>query len=112
MEQENQLKVFTINWRKNWDSKKYIDGKYSNTENMVAFTGAFPIHKPEYVFTIVIDQPKPQKFSNMRNTAGWVIAPMVGKLINRISPLLKIKPTNLLPSELGLKKYKIRGATL
>jgi len=37
---------------------------------------------------------------------------MVGKLINRISPLLKIKPTNLLPSELGLKKYKIRGATL
>ena len=92
--------------------KKYIDGKYSNTENMVAFTGAFPIHKPKYVFTIVIDQPKPQKFSNMRNTAGWVIAPMVGKLINRISPLLKIKPTNLLPSELGLKKYKIRGATL
>ena len=92
--------------------KKFIDGKYSNTENIVAFTGAFPIHRPEYVFTIVIDQPKPQKFSNMRNTAGWVIAPMVGKLINRISPLLKIKPSNLLPSELGLKKYKIRGATL
>ena len=92
--------------------KKFINGKYSNTENIVAFTGAFPIHKPEYVFTIVIDQPKPQKFSAMRNTAGWVIAPMVGKLINRISPILKIKPSNLLPSELGLKKYKIRGATL
>ena len=92
--------------------KKFINGKYSKTENIVAFTGAFPIHRPEYVFTIVIDQPKPQKFSYMRNTAGWVIAPMVGKLINRISPLLKIKPSNLLPSELGLKKYKIRGATL
>ena len=92
--------------------KKFIDGEYSKTENIVAFTGAFPIHKPEYIFTIVIDQPKPQKFSAMRNTAGWVIAPMVGKLINRISPLLKIKPSNLLPSELGLKKYKIRGATL
>ena len=92
--------------------KKFIDGKYSKTENIVAFTGAFPIHKPEYVFTIVIDQPKPQKFSAMRNTAGWVIAPMVGKLINRISPILKIKPLNFLPSELGLKNYKIRGATL
>ena len=91
---------------------KFIDGKYSKTENIVAFTGAFPIHKPEYVFTIVIDQPKPQKFSSMRNTAGWVIAPMVGKLIDRISPMLKIKPSNLSPSELGLKKYKIRGATL
>ena len=92
--------------------KKFINGKYSKTENIVAFTGAFPIHKPEYVFTIVIHQPKPQKFSAMRNTAGWVIAPMVGKLINRISPILKIKPLNSLPSELGLKKYKIRGATL
>ncbi len=92
--------------------KKFIDGKYSETENIVAFTGAFPIHEPEYVFTIVIDQPKPQKFSAMKNTAGWVIAPMIGKLINRISPLLKIKPSNLLPSELGLEKYKIRGATL
>ena len=92
--------------------KKFIDGKYSKTENIVAFTGAFPIHKPEYIFTIVIDQPKPQKFSTMRNTAGWVIAPMVGKLINRISPLLKIKPSNFLPSQLGLKNYKIRGATL
>ncbi len=92
--------------------KKLIDGKYSNTENIVAFTGAFPIHKPEYVFTIVIDQPKPQKFSAMRNTAGWVIAPMVGKLINRISPILKIKPSNFLSSELGLKRYKIRGASL
>ncbi len=91
---------------------KFIDGKYSKTENIVAFTGAFPIHRPEYVFTIVIDQPKPQKFSSMRSTAGWVIAPMVGKLINRISPILKIKPSNLSPSELGLKKYKIRGANL
>ncbi len=92
--------------------KKFIDGQYSKTENIVAFTGAFPIHKPEYIFTILIDQPKPQKFSAMRNTAGWVIAPMIGKLINRISPLLNIKPSNLLPSELGLKEYKIRGATL
>ena len=48
----------------------------------------------------------------MRNTAGWVIAPMIGKLINRISPILKIKPSNLTSSELGLKKYEIRGATL
>ena len=92
--------------------KKFINGKYSKTENIVAFTGAFPIHRPEYVFTIVIDQPRPQEFSAMRNTAGWVIAPMVGKLIDRISPMLKIKPSNLSPSELGLKKYKIRGATL
>lgn len=93
-------------------AKKLIDGRYSETENIVAFTGGFPINKPKYVFTIVIDGPKPQKFSANRNTAGWVIAPMVGKLVNRIAPILNIEPLNLDPSDLGLKKYKIRGATL
>jgi len=93
-------------------AKKLIDGRYSETENIVAFTGGFPINKPKYVFTIVIDGPKPQKFSANRNTAGWVVAPIVGKLVNRIAPILKIEPLNLQSSELGLKKYKIRGATL
>ncbi len=93
-------------------AKKLINGKYSETENIVAFTGGFPINKPQYVFTFVIDGPKPQKFSANRNTAGWVIAPIVGKLVNRIAPILKIEPLNLKQSELGLKKYKIRGATL
>ena len=93
-------------------AKKLINGRYSETENIVAFTGGFPINNPKYVFTIVIDGPKPQKFSAYRNTAGWVVAPMVGKLVNRIAPILKIEPLNLEPSELGLKKYRIRGATL
>ena len=93
-------------------AKKLIDGRYSETENIVAFTGGFPINKPEYVLTIVIDGPKPQKFSANRNTAGWVVAPIIGKLVNRIAPILKIEPLNLEPSQLGLTKYKIRGATL
>ena len=93
-------------------ANKLIDGKYSKTENIVAFTGGFPIDKPQYIFTIVIDGPKPQKFSANRNTAGWVIAPIVGKLVDRISPILKIAPLNLEPSEMGLKNYKIRGTTL
>ena len=93
-------------------AKKLIDGRYSETENIVAFTGGFPINKPEYVLTIVIDGPKPQKFSANRNTAGWVVAPIIGKLVNRIAPILKIEPLNLGSSQLGLTKYKIRGATL
>lgn len=92
--------------------KKFINGKYSNTENIVAFTGAFPIDNPKYVFTLVIDSPKPQKFSAYRNTAGWVVAPLAGKLINRVAPILKIKPQSLHPSGLSLKHYKIRGTTL
>ena len=93
-------------------AKKLIEGRYSETENIVAFTGGFPINKPEYVLTIVIDGPKPQKFSANRNTAGWVVAPIIGKLVNRIAPILKIEPLNLEPSQLGLTNYKIRGATL
>ena len=46
------------------------------------------------------------------NTAGWGIAPLVRKLVNRGSPILNIKPQSLFQSEMGLKKYKIRGTNL
>ena len=74
----------------------------NDSKNIVAFTGGFPINKPKYVFTIVIDGPKPQKFSANRNTAGWVVAPIIGKLVNRIAPILKI-----IDDEFQLSRIKI-----
>ncbi len=71
---------------------KINNGKYSNDEKIVAFTGAFPINKPKFVFTIMVDNPKPQKISNGLATGGWVVAPIVKKFVNRISPILGIYP--------------------
>ncbi len=86
-------------------------GGYFKKQNIVAFTGAFPMNDPQFIITIMIDNPKGQKFSNGYRTAGWVVAPLVKKLVTRIAPILNIKPQ----SERSIKfsdnllNYKIRG---
>ena len=59
-------------------------------------------------FTIIIDNPKPQKFSFNMATGGWVVAPIVTKLIDRIAPILGVKPHNLDLNNMNLEKYTIR----
>ena len=86
-------------------------GGYLKEENIVAFTGAFPINDPRFIITIMIDNPKGQKFSNGYRTAGWVVAPVVKKLVTRIAPILGVKPQLKSSSKFSkdLLNYKIRG---
>lgn len=105
---------YSIGGKTGTANKVKENGKYSKKEKIVTFTGGFPMNNPKYAFTIMIDNPKGQKFSYNYATAGWVVAPVVKKLINRIAPILKIHPlTKQEENQLkGLKKYKIRGSEL
>ena len=87
------------------------NGGYSKNQNIVAFTAAYPMNNPQFVITIMIDNPKGQKFSFGYRTAGWVAAPVIKKLVTRISPILNIRPQTKLSSDFSkeLIKYKIRG---
>ena len=89
-------------------------GRYLKKENIVAFTSAFPINKPRFVVTVMIDNPKGQKSSHGFRGAGWVAAPVVSKIITRIAPILGIKPqmNEAVALTKNLLKYKIRGAEL
>ena len=80
-------------------------------KNIVAFTAAYPMNDPQFIITVMIDNPKGQKFSFGYRTAGWVAAPVIKKLVTRISPVLNIKPKIKVPSDFSkdLVKYKIRG---
>ena len=86
-------------------------GGYSKKQNIVAFTAAYPMNDPQFVITIMIDNPKGQKFSFGYRTAGWVAAPVIKRLVTRISPILNIKPETKVSSDFtkDLNKYKIRG---
>ena len=88
-------------------------GGYFKNKNIVAFTGGFPINKPKFVITIMIDSPKNQKLYG-RSTAGYVAAPVIKKLVTRIAPILGINPQNdeALVFTNQLLKYKIRGDEL
>ena len=86
-------------------------GRYSKKQNIVAFTAAYPMDDPQFVITIMIDNPKGHKFSFGYRTAGWVAAPVIKRLVTRISPILNIKPETKVSSDFtkDLNKYKIRG---
>ena len=81
-------------------------GGYFKKQNIVALTSAFPMDDPQFVVTIMIDNPK-----GKRRTAGWVAAPGVNKIVTIIAPISGVKP--LTESSINfskkLLKYKIRG---
>ena len=83
-------------------------GGYSKKQNIVAFTAAYPMNDPQFVITIMIDNPKGQKFSFGYRTAGWVAAPVIKRLVTRISPILNIKPKTKVSSDFtkDLNRYK------
>ena len=89
-------------------------GRYLKKQNIVAFTAGFPMNNPRFVITVMIDNPKGQKSSFGYRTAGWVVAPVVSKIVSRIAPILGIKPKINESDALtkNLLKYKIRGAEL
>jgi cell division protein FtsI (penicillin-binding protein 3) len=82
------------------------EGGYYKKQNIVALTSAFPMNNPKFIITVMIDNPK-----GKRRTAGWVVAPVVNKIVTRIAPILSIKPQtkSSINFSKNLLKYKIRG---
>ena len=72
-------------------AEKVVDGRYSSKKRFNAFLSAFPMHDPQYVVLVIIDEPKPEK-PGMGATAGSNAAPIVSNIIRRSAAILGIKP--------------------
>ena len=106
-----EAKGYLIGGKTGTAEKLSKTGSYLKKQNIVAFTSAFPINNPQFIITVMIDNPKGQKFSYGYRTAGWVVAPVVKRLVTRIAPILNIKPQNenSLNFSQNLIQYEIRG---
>ncbi len=72
-----------------------LEGRaYKKGSNITSFMGAFPMSRPRYAVLIMIDRPQAIKGTYGFNAAGWNAAPIAGKVIGRIAPLLHVMPTN------------------
>jgi len=72
-----------------------ISGRsYQKGSNTTSFVGAFPMSRPQYIVFIMVDRPQAIKETYGFNAAGWNAAPIAGKVIERIAPLLQVIPTN------------------
>ncbi len=65
---------------------------YARNARIASFVGAFPMDDPRYVIFAMVDEPKPTKETFGYATGGWVAAPLVGRLVERVGPLLGVAP--------------------
>ncbi len=77
---------------KTGSAEKASHGSYNKTSLVSSFAAAFPLDAPRYVVVIVIDEPKGTVASSFQRTAAFNAAPVVGKLVPRIGPMLGVLP--------------------
>jgi cell division protein FtsI (penicillin-binding protein 3) len=68
-------------------------GRYIPHALRTSFCGVFPVHNPRYLVFILLDQPHGTKQTGGFALAGWTAAPAVGRVIQRIAPLLGVPDT-------------------
>ena len=59
-----------------------------------SFVAAFPMSDPRYVVYVVLDEPHGTKETFGFATGGWVAAPAVGAIIERIGAIAGTQPVN------------------
>jgi len=65
---------------------------YEGKRLLSSFIGAFPINEPRYVVLALLDEPKGNKKTLGYATGGWVAAPVVRRVVERMGPMLGMPP--------------------
>ncbi|MCF3593817.1 penicillin-binding protein 2 [Rhodobacteraceae bacterium LMO-12] len=68
------------------------NGGYYKGRLISTFASIFPAHDPKYVLIVTLDEPEIQSYGEMRRTAGWTAVPVAAEIINRVAPLLGLRP--------------------
>ncbi len=74
---------------------KQQGGRYNERKRISSFAAVFPMENPRYAVLAMVDEPKGIKRTFGYATAGWVAAPIVKKVVDRIGPMLGIRPSNI-----------------
>ena len=69
-------------------AEKVSGREYKRKALISSFVAAFPMQKPKYALLAMLDEPKGTKETLGRATGGWVAAPIIGAIVNRIAPIL------------------------
>lgn len=65
-------------------------GGYNERQTMASFVAIFPITQPRYLVYVVFDRP-----NYSFNTGGMVAAPVAGRVVKNIAPILGVRPNPL-----------------
>ncbi|MCW3835816.1 peptidoglycan D,D-transpeptidase FtsI family protein [Sphingomonas canadensis] len=73
-------------------AEKLGGGGYLKNQNVSTFAAAFPMDAPRYVVIAMLDSPIGNAESAGQRTAGWTAAPLVGRLVTRVGPMMGVIP--------------------
>ncbi|MFN4183912.1 MAG: peptidoglycan D,D-transpeptidase FtsI family protein [Hyphomonas sp.] len=71
-------------------AEKPIPGGYAKDRNVSSFAAVFPADSPQYALIVTLDEPKAIEDGSM--TAAVNAAPVAGRIIERVAPLLEVDP--------------------
>ena len=76
---------------------KVVAGHYSKAKVLTDFMAVIPADDPKYLLLIMLDEPQKIPETQGWNTSGWNAVPTGGLVVQRIAPLLGIRPRLDLP---------------
>ncbi len=94
---------------KTGSAEKAGAGGYNKTSLVSSFAAAFPMDAPRYVVVVVVDEPKGTIASSFQRTAAFTSAPIVGKLVPRIGPMLGVQPDDSRDVDISDLRYLVGG---
>ena len=63
-------------------------GRFSKDYLVATFAAVFPINEPKYVVVTLLEDPVFSAMGKDRKTAGWTVAPVTARIIERTNPFL------------------------
>jgi cell division protein FtsI (penicillin-binding protein 3) len=79
---------------KTGSAEKPGSGGYRETSLISTFAAAFPMDRPRFVVVTMLDEPRGTLASSYNRTAAFNAAPIVGRLVPRVGPMLGVRPDN------------------
>ncbi len=67
-------------------------GGYYADKVIAVFASMFPADNPKYVLVVALDEPVETSGDEPRRTAGWTAVPVAAEMIQRLAPLLGLRP--------------------
>lgn len=75
---------------KTGSAEKSVNGRYVAHKLLTSFCAVFPIDHPRYLVFVMLDEPHGAKAQGVMALAGHTAAPLAGRIISRIAPLLGV----------------------
>ncbi len=73
-------------------AEKTAGAGYSRKALLSSFVAAFPMDAPRYIVLVMLDEPKASPETHGYATGGWTAAPVAGRVIARVAPLMGLIP--------------------